>query len=169
MGAAPGELTMVTLGKGWRELPEGQELQMWGKAWKGQRDNTEGKAKHRWAKRWWQLWQQGQGLGPAQLLHKDRPSALPRDLPGKRKVKQPAPGFRELRVPASHGGMGGWQDRPRPGSAWQHQRAGQHWRLRGEGTGMAGDREGLSWAGHCGGCEGQGHGRKAGGQWLWGL
>lgn len=40
MGAAPGELTMVTSGKGWCELPEGQELQMWGKAWQGQRDNT---------------------------------------------------------------------------------------------------------------------------------
>lgn len=43
MGAAPGEMTMVTLGKGWCELPERQELQqMWGKAvpWQGQRDNT---------------------------------------------------------------------------------------------------------------------------------
>lgn len=42
MGAAPGELTVVTLGKGWQELPEGQELQMWGKVvpWQGQRDNT---------------------------------------------------------------------------------------------------------------------------------
>lgn len=37
MGAAPGELTMVTLGKGWQELQ-----QMRGKAvpWQGQRDNT---------------------------------------------------------------------------------------------------------------------------------
>lgn len=37
MGAAPGELTMVTLGKGWQELQ-----QMWGKTvpWQGQRDNT---------------------------------------------------------------------------------------------------------------------------------
>lgn len=65
MGAAPGELTMVTLGKGWQELPEGQELQeMWGKAvpWQGR-----GKAEHPWGRRWWQLWdaKEGQGLGPA--------------------------------------------------------------------------------------------------------
>lgn len=42
MGVTPGELTMVTLGKGRQELPEGQELQqVRGKAvpWQGQRDN----------------------------------------------------------------------------------------------------------------------------------
>lgn len=65
MGAAPGELTMVTLGKGCQELSERQELQQtWGKAvpWQGR-----GKAEHPRNRRWWQLWdaKEGQGLGPA--------------------------------------------------------------------------------------------------------
>lgn len=62
---------MVTLGKGWPELPEGQELQVWGKVvpWQGQRDNT-GQSRAALGQEVVTALgcQEGQGLGPAQLL-----------------------------------------------------------------------------------------------------
>lgn len=55
----------------------------------GWRGNAGEKAEHPWGRRWWWLWgvREGEGMGPRgqqiQLLHKDRPSTLPRDLPGR--------------------------------------------------------------------------------------
>lgn len=127
---------------------------------------TQGKAEHSWGRRWWQLWDAKQGQGPAQLLHEHRPSTLPRDLPGKREVKQAAPGFRELRAGMGNihkgmglcvGGMAGQSQ------AWPSLAASKGWGWAASGA-MRGDWDG-------GGCEARDHGgckgRKAEGKGLW--